>query len=516
MRSALRTLLALVFAAASVAPLRADEPPPDLGTRKAGVDWPDFLGPQRNGRSPETGLPAEWTGGKPRVMWQCPLGESYGAPSIDRGRLFHVDRLGNVHRLTCRNSETGAVLWITEFPADYVDMLGYNNGPRTTPVVDGDRVYVASPEGRLHCVRAIDGGRLWNVDSIKQFGVVKNFFGVGSTPIVWGDLLIANIGGSPAGSPTDVYAAGGRVLGNGTGVVALDKRTGEVRWQATDELASYASPVIADLRVARPKSAQGVEAAPNGSQPRPSQTPSVPPEQCLFVFARGGLVALDPASGKVRFQFPWRSTKLESVNASSPVTVGDEVFISESYGPGSALLRVTPAGHEIVWQDDPKSRDHALELHWNTAVHHDGYLYASSGQHSGAAELRCVAWKTGEVMWREPGLGRSSLLYVDGRLVCLSEEGSLRLLRATPERYEVLADLTPVVDESLRDSTLAPADELSARRGEPKVADNLPAVGEPLLDSPAWAAPVLSHGLLYVRGGSRLVCLELIPAGGAD
>jgi len=469
-------LVAVVLLAAK--PLAAGEPPADLGTRKIGVDWPDFLGPRRNGRSPENGLATDWAARPPRVVWQCPLGESYSSPSISRGRLFHFDRHGDVHRLTCRNSETGAELWKYELPADFTDMLGYNNGPRSTPVVDADRVYVMSPEGRLHCVRAASGEKVWAVDTLQEFGVVKNFFGVGSTPIVWGELLIANIGGSPPGSPPDVYAAGGRVAGNGTGVVAFDKLTGNVRWKATNELASYASPVIAKI---------------DG-------------RDWCFVFARGGLVALDPATGKVEFQFPWQAAKLESVNASSPVVVGNEVFISESYGPGSALLRVHVGGvsdadnshqgkpksaserppttpYEIVWQDELRSRDKAMELHWNTAVHHDGHLYGSSGQHGGAAELRCIEWSTGKVKWRAPRLLRSSLLYVDGHFVCLSEDGSLRLLRATPERYEQVAEFTP------RD-----------------------AQGESLLTYPAWAAPVLSHGLLYVRGGNRLACLELIPA----
>jgi hypothetical protein len=160
-------------------------------------------------------------------------------------------------------------------------------------------------------------------------------------------------------------------------------------------------------------------------------------------------------------------------------------------------LRVKAPTPDVIWRDDNRGRDKALELHWNTAVYHDGFVYASSGQHAGEAELRCVEWRTGEVKWREPGLGRSSLLYVEGRLLCLSEDGALRLLRATPDAYEVLADLTPTVAESLPDSN--------------------PGFGEtgqqePLLDYPAWTAPVLSHGLLYVRGASRLMCLELIPA----
>jgi outer membrane protein assembly factor BamB len=450
MKRLLIAVVAVLYAPLLVA---AEELPPDLGTRKAGIDWPSFLGPDRNSRSPETGVNPDWATHPPRIVWQGKLGESYSSPSVSRGRLFHFDRHGDAHRLTCRNSETGAELWKYELPAGFQDMLGYNNGPRATPVVDGSRVYVMSPEGRLHCVNVVDGQRVWDVDTAKEFGVVKNFFGVGSTPIVWGDFLIANIGGSPEGSPSDVYAASGRVEGNGTGVVAFDKRTGKVRWKATDELASYASPVTAEI------------------DGRP----------WCFVFARGGLIGLNPSDGKVDFHFPWRAVKLESVNASSPVVVGNEVFISESYGPGSALLRVKSGGEEVVWQDELRRRDKAMELHWNTAVYHDGHLYASSGQHGPPAELRCIEWKTGQVKWREPHLARASLLLVEGYLVCLSEDGALRLLRATPEHYEELGQLTPKDD-----------------------------AGEPLLTYPAWAAPVLAHGLLYVRGANRLVCLELI------
>jgi outer membrane protein assembly factor BamB len=479
----LAALLPLLFTL--ISSLAAEELPPDLGTRPQGVDWADFLGPRRDSRSPETGVATDWAAHPPRIVWQCELGASYSAPSISRGRLFHFDRHGDVHRLTCRHAETGAELWKYELPADFSDMLGYNNGPRATPVVDGNRVYVMSPEGQLHCVAVEGGKKIWSIDTTADFGVVKNFFGVGSTPVVWNDLLIANIGGSPEGSPTDVYAAGGQVKGNGTGVVAFDKLTGKVRWKSTDELASYASPVIAEIGVARPESAKGV-VEPLESSPRPSSTQGVPPiaagvPRC-FVFARGGLTMLDPATGEVDLQFPWRATKLESVNASSPVVVGDEVFVSEAYGPGSAVLKLKPDGYEVVWQDELRSRDKAMELHWNTAVFHEGHLYGSSGQHGGSAELRCIEWATGKVKWREPRLTRSSLLYADGHFVCLSEDGALRLLKATPERFEQVAEFTPQGDD-----------------------------GEPLLTYPAWAAPVLSHGLLYLRGSDRLVCLELIP-----
>jgi outer membrane protein assembly factor BamB len=352
-------------------------------------------------------------------------------------------------------------LWRWEYPSDYIDMYGYNNGPRCSPVVDDDRVYIYGAEGMLHCLRVTDGQLFWKLDTNKTFGVVQNFFGVGSTPVVEGDLLICMVGGSPASS----HDLGGRLdlaESNGTAIVAFNKFSGEVVYKAGDDLASYAAPQLATIDGRR----------------------------WGFLFARDGLIGFEPTKGTIEFEYPWRAPILESVNASTPVVVGDEVFISETYGPGSSLLKVSPGNAEVVWKDG-KRRDMAMQTHWNTAVHHDGYLYGSSGRHESNAELRCMEWKTGKVMWSEPGLTRCSLLYADGHFVCLGEDGVLRLLKANPNKFEVIA--TAVYE----DKASAP-NPFTGRRRQ-------------LLQSPCWAAPILAHGLLYVRGDDQLACLELIP-----
>jgi outer membrane protein assembly factor BamB len=433
--------------------------PPDLAHRRLGQDWPTFLGPTRDGKSQEQDLNFDWPPEGPPVVWQVPLGKGYSGPAISRGRLYHYDRYGDEDRLICREAETGRELWSHATRTNYLDMLGYNNGPRCSPVVDGNRVYTLSAEGLLQCVDATSGELVWSVDTTEQFHVAQNFFGVASTPLVLGDHLIVNVGGSPPDGPFDVYSANGRVPGNGTGVVAFDKRHGKVSWQASDELASYASPVAATI------------------DGRP----------WCFVFARGGLVALNPLTGQVDFEYPWRAAMLESVNASTPVVVGNQVFISETYGPGSSLLEVRPGGYEVVWKDEERTRDKSMMLHWNTPIHHAGYLYGSSGRHSNSATLRCIEWSTGKVQWSEPRLGRCSLLYADGHLICLSEDGTLMLLKANPQRYELVHSVV------LRNAS-----------------------GDALLRPEAWTAPVLAHGLLYVRGDDRLVCLDLArPTDGA-
>jgi len=430
--------------------------PPDLGTRKEGNDWPAFLGPHGDSVSTEKGILAPWPKEGPRVVWECHIASGYAAPAISRGRLFVFDRIvertryGDA-RLRCLNAETGEEQWHFEYPTDYVDKYNYSGGPRCFPIVDGERVYIYGPEGMLHCLRVTDGKVVWKLDTAKDFGVVQNFFGVGSTPVIEGDLLIAQVGGSPPDSADVEFMS---LKGNGSGVVAFNKYTGEVRYKVTDELASYSVPVLATIDKRR----------------------------WCFVFARGGLIGFDPSNGKVDFHYPWRANILESVNAASPVVVGSKVLISETYGPGAALLEVKPGECKEIWTDKNKGRDKSLQCHWNTPIHVDGYVYGCSGRHENNAELRCVELATGKVMWSEPGLSRTSLLLVDGHFICQAEDGLLLLLKVNPKKYDEVSRVELQADEKL------------------------------LLKDPAWSAPIVSHGLLYVRGKDRLVCLELIPA----
>ena len=270
-------------------------------------------------------------------------------------------------------SDTGTELWRFEYPTDYEDMYGYNNGPRSCPVIDEERVYIFGVQGKLHCLNVTDGSLLWKVDTAARYNVVQNFFGTASTPIVEGDLLIAQIGGSPPGTPKDVWASNGNPPPNGTGIVAFNKYTGEVVYEISDELASYASPIMATIDGRR----------------------------WGFMFARGGLVGFEPATGKLDFHYPWRCQRIESVNASSPVVAGDLVFISESYEIGSSVVQVYPGGYQVVWKDASRRRDQGMRLHWNTAIHHEGYLYGCSSRHTSGAELRCVEFKTGKVVWAQ-------------------------------------------------------------------------------------------------------------------
>lgn len=423
----------------------------------AADDWPAFLGPRGDSKSIETGIKTSWPPEGPPIRWKLPLGEGYCTCSIQNGKLYQFDSHEDRARLRCLDAATAELLWTFSYRSEYTDLYSYDRGPRCAPLLDGDRAYLFGVEGMLHCLSTKDGTVIWKLDTQKEFGVIQNFFGVGSTPCLHRDLLIVMVGGSPEESKQFPPGQIDLVSGNGTGIVAFDKFTGTVKYRFSDELASYASPMIAewDQRF-----------------------------HCL-AFTRGGLLVFDPSNGTEEFFFPWRSDKLESVNASNPVVVDREILISETYGPGGVLLRHEKSGKPtVVWSDLDKPRNKSLQTHWNTPIVHEGYVYASSGRHSGNAELRCLEWSSGKVLWSQPGLSRCSLLYADNHLISLAEYGTLRLIKASPERYEEVASV-----------------ELAETSSDGK--------SVPLLDYPAWSAPVLSNGLLYVRGKSYLICLQI-------
>lgn len=410
-------------------------------------DWPTILGPRLNGTSSETGIIKPWPKNGLRKLWECELGIGYAPPVVAGGRLYHFDRFGDMARLTCRNAKTGQEIWKFEYPTDYEDRYGYEPGPRACPMVDQDRVYLHGVEGMLYCLRTDDGKEIWKVDTKAKYRFQQNFFGVASVPVVHGDFLLVPIGGSEKGPrPVDFRD----VKPNGTAIVAFDKKTGVVKYEMGNELASYSNPIIAPI---------------NG-------------KDVGFYFARGGLLAFEPQSGKELFHYPFRARDLESVNAATPVVIGNQILLTECYGPGGVLLDLKNGPPKVVWTDVDRDRfDKALQCHWCTPIHVNGYVYASSGRHASDAELRCVELATGDVKWAKRRTARCTLVLVEDHLISLSEYGELALIKVNPQKYEEVSRYEV-----------------------------------PELIAPCWAPPALSNGILYLRGRGKLVALELIPA----
>jgi outer membrane protein assembly factor BamB len=433
-----------------------------FGAENGGEDWPRFLGPQANGVSDETGLLDQWPSNGPPVRWEASIGTGYGAPSVLGQRLVLHHRIGDEEVVECFAAETGKSLWRYGYASHFIDPYGYNNGPRCTPLLTSNLCYTFGAEGRLICLDLQTGKLVWQRDTAADFKVPNAFFGVGSTPILEGDLLIVMAGGQPNSGVVAFEARTGKTVWESVGQANWEgapmkgwpgERT--VHWQSWEKQASYSTPVAATIHGRRQ----------------------------ILCLTRQGLVSLEPKTGAVNFSFWFRSSANDSVNAMSPVVVDDLIFISAAYYKiGSVLLRVNADGRSVeeVW------RGTALELHWSTPIYLEGYLYAFSGRNEPDARMRCVELKTGRVMWdldqRWPAhstpmpdvYGRGSLILADGKLIALGEGGLLGMFKPNPKQPEEICRFQL-----------------------------------PRLHYPCWAAPVLSHKKLYARSEDRLICVNL-------
>lgn len=351
------------------------------------VDWPHFLGPSRNGISPETGLLKSWSEEGPPVVWERDIGEGYGAPVVARGRLVNFHRIGDEEVIECVDARDGTkTLWKHAYPTRYVDQYGYNGGPRSSPTIDGNRVYTYGAEGVLTCLDFETGERRWQRPVNKEYNVPQGFFGAGTAPVVDSGLVLLNVGGP-----------------EGAGIVAFDAATGETAWKTSTDGASYSTPIAATIRGTR-----------------------------LGIFHTAeGLLVVEVKTGRERYRYPFRSELHESAIAATPVLVDDVVFLSGAYHIGAVALRLAPDGLQEIWRDED-----AMQNHWATSIYHEGHLYGMDGRHERGSNLRCIEFDTGKVVWTaKKGLGRASFIMAEGHLIAVGERGDLALIEATPEGY---------------------------------------------------------------------------------
>jgi outer membrane protein assembly factor BamB len=427
-------------------------------------DWARFLGPHGNGISDETGLLDKWPSNGPPILWDKSIGTGYGAPAVLGNRLVFHHRIGGDEIVECAEADTGKTLWQYKYSSQFIDPYGYNNGPRSSPVLSSNFCYAFGAEGKLLCLELQTGKLVWQRDTGKDFNVPEAFFGVGSTPLLEDGRLIVMAGGQPNAGVVALDAATGKTLWESVGAknwegVPMSGWPGQrtVHWQPWEKQASYSSPVAATIHGRRQ----------------------------ILCLTRQGLVSLDPATGAVNFSFWFRATVSESVNAMSPVVVDDMIFISGAYYKvGSVLLRVKPDNKSVeeIW------RGTSMELHWTTPIYLEGYLYAFSGRNEPDACMRCIEFKTGKLMWdvderwawhgtgTPPVYGRGSFILADGKLIAIGEGGILGLFKPNPKQPEEICRFQ-----------------------------------FPQLHHPCWAGPVLSHKRLYLRSEDRLVCVNLAP-----
>jgi len=354
-----------------------------------GADWPQFRGPANDGSSAEKILTA-WPQEGPKEVWKVPVGEAFGAISVSGDKAFCFMQRDEKEVAVAMDRQTGKELWAVPLGESIKDRQG-GDGPRTTPAVDGDKVYVLGTWLNLVCLNAADGKTVWSHDIEKEFGGVVPKWGNAASPIIEGDLL---------------FVCGG---GRGQSIIAFDKTTGNVAWKKHDDEITHASPTPATIHGVR-----------------------------QIIFRTGsGLVAVAPKTGDVlwRYAIPHRVS-----SAASPVVGGDIVYTSSAYGIGAGACKVTKtdAGFSAaeVW------RDAGLQNHWTTPVYHDGYLY---GLYKQPSTLRCIEMATGKEVWSKSGFGwGGATILVEGNVLVQDERGELVLVKATPEKYTELTRAHPL------------------------------------------------------------------------
>jgi outer membrane protein assembly factor BamB len=358
------------------------------GVQVAAYDWPQFLGPERNGvyRGPE--LLETWSASGPRVVWRKQIGQGLSGPVVTQGRVILFHRVANREVVEAFDARTGASQWQYGYPTSYRDDFGFDEGPRAVPVVADGVVYTFGAEGQLHAIDLAKGTRIWSEDTMRRFEVPKGFFGAAGSPLVENGKVLANIGGRNAG------------------IVAFEAKTGKVLWTATNDGASYSSAIAATISGRR---------------------------SAIFL-TRNTLLGLDPATGTVQFQRNWRARQAASVNVATPVVVGDLLFVSAEYGPGAAVMRVEGSKLTDLWASDD-----VLSNHYSTSIYHDGYLYGYHGRQEFNPSFRAVDFRTGKVRWSEDRFRGGSVMLAGSRLLIIRETGELILANASPDAFQPLA-----------------------------------------------------------------------------
>ncbi len=383
-------------------------------------DWPQYLGPRRDGIWRETGLRDKFPPAGPVVLWRHQCGMGYAGPAVTQGKVFLPDRvLGEgaanpdnpfakasvtgTDRLLCLDEKTGEELWKFEHPVEY--RVSYAAGPRCTPTVDGDITFWLDTMGDLFALETATGKKVWHTNYRKDYGAELPVWGFASHPLVDGDRLICLVGGS-----------------EGRGVVAFDKKTGKEVWHALTISGDpgYNSPVIFDV---------------NG-------------KRVLIVWHSHAVVGLNPETGKKLWQYDWEiSAALTAPTAR--LADGSLLFLTGFYN-GSLLLDIGGETPKVVWKSKSKGGQAAVEPDKTVDLHSIIPTPWIKGDHiygiCSYGELRCLELKTGKRVWmtREPTTGGPPARWAnafiiphgDGERVFLfNESGELIICKLSPKGY---------------------------------------------------------------------------------
>lgn len=369
----MRTFLAAAIATALMAHASGAAQP------QATPEWFQWRGPNRDGHSEETGLLKEWPSNGPPQLWRTTgAGTGFSSFSASGGKLFTLGARGNVEYVIAFDAAGGRKLWETPNGQRFRNEMG--DGPRSTPTIEGNRLYAFGGTGELSCLDVASGGKIWSVNVVQKFGGTTPYWGYAESPLIVGDRIVLNAGGRRAS------------------IVAINKQDGSTLWQSQNDGAGYSSPML--LRT--------------GSL-----------QQVVFFTGQRAL-AVDPRDGRLLWSYDRASNS--TANIATPIVRGNRVFFSSDYGTGAALLDVKAAGNVASAEEVYFTRE--MRNHHASSVVVGDYIYGFS-----SSILTALKFDTGDLAWRNRSVGKGSLIYADQRLYLYSEQGTVGLADASPTEY---------------------------------------------------------------------------------
>jgi outer membrane protein assembly factor BamB len=377
-------------------------PPPDAVPLVAGPsDYPQFLGPGRDGRVAGAGLSRDWSTDPPTPLWRQEIGLGWSAFAVLGEFAVTLEQRGEIEMVTCYEASTGRLRWHHDDTTRFSNAVS-SDGPRATPTIRDGRVYALGGTGRLHVLDLATGRVIWEVDVGEEAGASIPEYGVSHSPLVLDDVVVVAAGGSRGGS-----------------LVAYDRETGERAWSGGSGSAAYSSPVLVELAG----------------------------RDQILVFNQEGLWGHDPAGGEVLWNVEWPDG---TQRVSQPVVVGDDrVFLSSGYGVGGKMFRVSVDGQgssavEMLWESL------SLKAKFTNVVHRDGFLY---GLDDGI--LACVDVETGERRWKGGRYGHGQIILAGDLLLVQAEDGDVFLVEAVADAHRELGRLAALDGKTWNHPALA-------------------------------------------------------------
>jgi outer membrane protein assembly factor BamB len=381
----LRRLVFVLLTLVSVSVVAQDRKPLTSSTG----EWPQFLGPTQNGISTESGLIDGWPAAGPAEIWRTNIGTGMSTVAVSNGRLYTVAQSKEHQFAIAVDAKSGKEIWSRELSAEYRNQMG--DGPRATPAVAGELVYVHTGEGILAALKTSDGSIVWKKDLVQELGGKPIEYGISSSPLLVGNLVVVQPG-----------------VSGGT-VVACDQRSGRIVWKSGAGSAAYSSPVL--LNVGR--------------------------QQQVVAFTGPEVLGLEPTTGKQLWNYPFKTDY--DCNTANPIAVGNKVLVSSGENHGSALLSIDGGRVKEVWTSF--GRNSVLRAEWQTPVLIDGHLYGfdNVGSAGPVTNFACIEAKTGRRVWEKKRFGKGNLVAADGKLFISTMKGELVLVAATADSFKELA-----------------------------------------------------------------------------